>query len=222
MRAQRAAQAGQVVILRTGADDVMSIREDQQIADAIGRQLEPRAADGGVEHRLDAVEPDEPICDRRPMDIGGDINRRKRSERAVVRHARIGDRAYVSSTPAPRSARSLSFAVTAATLAPAAANAARIVGARRNEASFIVTAWRAARSRKKLPLMPWIAGGTPVTIETLLGFVKVGTAASATRMRPCSISEDRNGATPARTAAWMYSHDDPSRHTTTTGRKNRR
>ena len=48
----------------------------------------------------------------------------------------------------PSSARSLSFAVTTATLAPASASAARIVPARRYFASFIITSAPASRSQK--------------------------------------------------------------------------
>ncbi len=48
----------------------------------------------------------------------------------------------------PSSARSLSLAVTTATLAPASANAARIVPARRYFGSFIITSAPASRSQK--------------------------------------------------------------------------
>ena len=63
--------------------------------------------------------------------------------------------------------------------------------------------------------MPWRAGGTPVTIDTLFGFVNVGIAASAVRRKPRSTSDARNGATPASIASRTYSNDEPSRHTTT-------
>ena len=48
----------------------------------------------------------------------------------------------------PSSARSLSLAVTTATFAPASANAARIVPARRYFGSFIITSAPASRSQK--------------------------------------------------------------------------
>src|SRR3954447_20123107 len=88
---------------------------------------------------------------------------------------------HVPLTPLPSSRRNLSLAVTTATRAPARENADRIVSARRYEASFIITASPLARSRKKLPQMPCTDGGTPVTIETLFGFVKLGSAESTRR-----------------------------------------
>ena len=48
-------------------------------------------------------------------------------------------RPLAMSRPLPSIARSLSFAVTTATLAPASWNACMMVGARRNFASFIIT-----------------------------------------------------------------------------------
>ena len=50
------------------------------------------------------------------------------------------------SRPLPSIARSLSLAVTTATLAPASWNACMMVGARRKLASFIITSLPAARS----------------------------------------------------------------------------
>src|SRR5262245_43434902 len=110
-----------------------------------------------------------------------------------------------SSTPWPSSRRSLSFAVTTPTRAPARENAARMDSARRNAASFIITAAPVARSRKKLPLMPWTAGGTPVTIDTLLGLVKLGSADDTSRKNLDRTSDCRYGATPAAIARSMYS-----------------
>src|SRR5664279_5352444 len=97
----------------------------------------------------------------------------------------------------PSSERSLSLAVTTATLAPASASAARIVPARRYLASFIITSARASGSQKKLPQMPWTEGGAPVTIDRLLGLVKDGTTQSAVRHVPRCASDARNGARPA-------------------------
>ena len=113
--------------------------------------------------------------------------------------------------------RSLSFAVTIATRAPARENADRIVSARRNDASFIITVSPVSRSRKKLPLMPCTAGGTPVTIDTLFGLVKLGSADSTSRKNFELTSERRYGATPAAIARSMYSNAEPSRQTTTSG-----
>jgi hypothetical protein len=50
------------------------------------------------------------------------------------------------SSPKPKSVRSLSFAVTTATLAPASWNAFMMVSARMKRASFIITSWPAAGS----------------------------------------------------------------------------
>src|SRR5262249_18755358 len=86
-----------------------------------------------------------------------------------------------ASTPWPSRRRSLSFAVTTQTRRPARENADRIVSPRRTEASFIITASPVARSRKKLPHPPCTAGGTPVTIDTLLGLVKLGSADDTSR-----------------------------------------
>ncbi|MCY1242544.1 hypothetical protein D9M72_555090 [compost metagenome] len=48
----------------------------------------------------------------------------------------------------PSSLRSLSLAVTTASLAPASANAASTVPARRYLGSFIITSWPSSRSKK--------------------------------------------------------------------------
>jgi hypothetical protein len=48
----------------------------------------------------------------------------------------------------PSSSLSLSLAVTTATLAPAAWKASKIVGARRNSGSFIITSSPVSRSKK--------------------------------------------------------------------------
>ena len=47
--------------------------------------------------------------------------------------------------------------------------------------------------------MPCTEGGTPVTIDTLFGFVKLGTTQSPISELPCSSMRCRNGAAPA----WM-------------------
>ena len=79
-----------------------------------------------------------------------------------------------------------------------------------------------SRSRKKFPLMPWTDGGTPVTIETLFGLVKLGSADSTSRKDGRILRDPRYGATPAAIARSMYSIADPSRHTTTAGRAGQR
>src|ERR1700722_8186762 len=67
--------------------------------------------------------------------------------------------------------------------------------------------------------MPCTAGGTPVTIDRLLGLVKLGMTQSATKLVPAPASNPpRNGAAPAATAAVMYSNWQPSTQTTTSGR----
>ena len=50
--------------------------------------------------------------------------------------------------------------------------------------------------------MPCTAGGTPVTIDTLFGFVKLGTHALAEAKRPGRTFFSREGATPA-WIAWL-------------------
>ena len=50
--------------------------------------------------------------------------------------------------------------------------------------------------------MPCTAGGAPVTIDRLLGLVKLGTTQSASSDVPLSHMRLRNGATPACTA-WV-------------------
>ena len=125
-------------------------------------------------------------------------------------------------TPCANRRRSLSLAVTIATRAPARENADRIVSASRYDASFIITATPVSRSRKKLPLMPCTDGGTPVTIDTLFGLVKLGSADSTSLKNLRPASDRRYGATPAAIARSMYSNDEPSRQTTTTGRAGQR
>src|SRR4051794_15916811 len=97
-----------------------------------------------------------------------------------------------------------------------------MVSASRYEASFIITVAPVSRSRKKLPLIPCTDGGTPVTIETLFGLVKLGSADSTMRKNFRPVSERRYGATPAAMARSMYSNADPSRQTTTVGRAGQR
>ena len=83
---------------------------------------------------------------------------------------------------------------------PASASAARIVGARSHFGSFIITSVPVSVSNRKLPQIPWTDGGAPVTIDRLLGLVKVGTTASATSAVPCASVRRIQGMTPAATA----------------------
>ncbi len=75
--------------------------------------------------------------------------------------------------------RNLSLAVIAAVGTPACDISARIVSPRTISGSVIMISAPLSRSSAKLPEMPCTAGGAPVTIERLLGLVKVGIAASA-------------------------------------------
>src|SRR5215475_9263081 len=70
--------------------------------------------------------------------------------------------------------------------------------------------------------MPCTAGGAPVTIDRLFGFVNEGTTQSAVRHVPCSRSAARYGALPEAIAWLMYSGSQPSTQTTTRGRVGQR
>src|SRR5262249_45073747 len=113
--------------------------------------------------------------------------------------------------------RSFSFAVTTATFRPALAATGKTVSARSQSAEFIITSWPELSSKKKLPQMPWTEGGTPVTIEELFTFVKVGMAARARARTPDKHICCRFGINPRTKAASRYSSDDPSRQIATTG-----
>jgi hypothetical protein len=89
------------------------------------------------------------------------------------------------------------LAVTIATLRPASWKPARIVGARMNLGSFIITSVPDAGSKKKLPAMPCTAGGRPVMIERLFGLVKLGITHSAIRFAPTVMKRAKFGARPA-------------------------
>jgi hypothetical protein len=67
--------------------------------------------------------------------------------------------------------------------------------------------------------MPCTAGGTPVTIDRLFGFVKLGTTHSPLSDVPGRSSVAKKGATPAAAAISRYSYAQPSTQTTTTGRR---
>ena len=75
--------------------------------------------------------------------------------------------------------RNLSLAVTAATAIPAFDISASSVSPCTIAGSVIMISAPEARSNAKLPAMPCTAGGAPVTIDRLLGLVKVGMTASA-------------------------------------------
>ena len=80
--------------------------------------------------------------------------------------------------PLPSMRRNLSFAVIAATATPSCDISPRIVSPRTISGSVIMISAPLSRSSAKLPEMPCTAGGAPVTIDRLFGFVKVGIAAS--------------------------------------------
>jgi hypothetical protein len=65
--------------------------------------------------------------------------------------------------------------------------------------------------------MPCTAGGTPVTIDRLLGLVNVGTTASTSSAVPFASTSASHGAAPLSTTRVTYSGSHPSTHTTTTG-----
>ena len=67
---------------------------------------------------------------------------------AVVTLSACSDEKQIPRIPCPRSRRSLSLAVTTATVAPAWAKAARMVSQRRYLGSFIITSAPASRSQK--------------------------------------------------------------------------
>ncbi len=81
--------------------------------------------------------------------------------------------------PRPSIRRNLSLAVIAAVATPACDISARIVSLRSIAGSVIITSAPLSRSSAKLPAMPCTEGGAPVTIDMLLGLVKVGITASA-------------------------------------------
>ncbi len=103
----------------------------------------------------------------------------------------------------PSNRRSLSFAVTTATDCPVSATAARIVGARSHLGSFIMTSALASTSNNVLPQMPCTEGGAPVTIDRLLGLVKLGTTQSASSAVPSDNTRFRCGMRPPATACAM-------------------
>ena len=74
--------------------------------------------------------------------------------------------------------RNLSFAVTAATATPSCDIRPRIVSPRTISGSVIMISAPLSGSSAKLPEIPCTAGGAPVTIDRLFGFVNVGIAAS--------------------------------------------
>jgi hypothetical protein len=69
--------------------------------------------------------------------------------------------------------------VIAATATPSCDILPRIVSPRTMSGSIIMISAPLSRSSAKFPEMPCTAGGAPVTIDRLFGFVKVGIAASA-------------------------------------------
>src|SRR6266702_701143 len=66
--------------------------------------------------------------------------------------------------------------------------------------------------------MPWIEGGLPVTIDTLLGQVKLGMTHWAIALNPVSMKRATLGTIPSLSARSKYAGSPPSLQTTTTGR----
>lgn len=80
--------------------------------------------------------------------------------------------------------RSLSLAVMATTFAAALENSARMVPDRSSSGTVIHKASRVFASRWRFPEMPCTEGGLPVTMDILLGQVKLGMAPSAMAANP--------------------------------------
>src|SRR5215831_21402607 len=70
--------------------------------------------------------------------------------------------------------------------------------------------------------MPWIEGGLPVTIDTLLGQVKLGMTHWAIALNPVSMKRATLGMIPSFSARSKYAGSPPSLQTTTTGRSGQR
>src|SRR5260370_1844173 len=66
--------------------------------------------------------------------------------------------------------------------------------------------------------MPWTEGGLPVTIDTLLGQVKLGITHWAIALNPVSMKRATLGTIPSLSARSKYAGSPPSLQTTTTGR----
>src|SRR6266446_4097634 len=66
--------------------------------------------------------------------------------------------------------------------------------------------------------MPWIDGGTPVTMDALFTLVNEGIAPRARPRQPVTLMRCKFGIRPRARAASRYSSAEPSRQTTTTGR----
>ena len=93
MRAQRRVEAGQVVAVAAGADHGQPLGDDDEVAHAVGRQLEARAGLVARQHDVDAGSAGNARA-RRPR-VGvrrRQVDRRERAQRAVVDDVRIGDR----------------------------------------------------------------------------------------------------------------------------------
>src|SRR5262249_26886960 len=70
--------------------------------------------------------------------------------------------------------------------------------------------------------MPWIEGGLPVTIDTLLGQVKLGMTHWAIALNPVSMKRATLGTIPSLSAWSKYAGSPPSLQTMTTGRSGQR
>src|SRR5262249_52899118 len=65
--------------------------------------------------------------------------------------------------------------------------------------------------------MPWTTGDTPVTMDRLLGLVKLGTTLRASAAKPDFRKRAMAGLRPAAMAASKYAGSEPSMQTMTTG-----
>ena len=70
----------------------LGVCAEDDVADAIGRQLELAARCVPRQHDVDAREPLQPIDRARNVSVRCHVHARKRPERAVVQHVGIGDR----------------------------------------------------------------------------------------------------------------------------------
>src|SRR5580704_2565808 len=70
--------------------------------------------------------------------------------------------------------------------------------------------------------MPWMEGGAPVTIDTLLGQVKLGITHCAIALNPVAIKRAMFGRISFSSPLSRYAGSPPSMQTTTTGRSGQR
>lgn len=120
-------------------------------------------------------------------------------------------------SPWARIFRSLSLAVMAATRTPCCDICSSSVDPRSSESSQIMVSLPVERSRKKFPAMPWMLGGAPVMIETLLGLVNESMQLFPVAWNPFFRKLANVGSRSLSSPDWRYSRSKPSTHTTTVG-----